>query len=122
MPAPRKAGLLDQRKDGAAFVEVHVGRPHDREIHGIEPEVCDDARQDRGYPQLGLEEGGDKTGGGPGQHGHGQSQNRVAHQADRGGHGAAQRKGAVGGEIGDIQDGIAQKECQRHQGVDHPGL
>ena len=34
------------------------------------------------------------------------------------GHGAAQRKAAIGGKIGNIQDGVAQKQCQRHQSVD----
>lgn len=34
------------------------------------------------------------------------------------GYRAAQRKAAVGGKVGNIQDGVAQKQCQRHQSVD----
>ena len=33
-------------------------------------------------------------------------------------HGAAQREAAVSGKVCDVQDGIAQEQCQRHKGID----
>ena len=47
-----------------------------------------------------------------------QGQNGVAGQCYLTGHGAAQREAAVSGKVCDVQDGIAQEQCQRHQGID----
>ncbi|MFR9067090.1 MAG: hypothetical protein ACLVJH_09445 [Faecalibacterium prausnitzii] len=46
------------------------------------------------------------------------ARNGVAGQRHLTGHGAAQGEAAVGGQVCDVQDGIAQEQCQRHQGVD----
>ena len=44
-------------------------------------------------------------------------QERVPGQRHLTRHGAAQGEAAVGGQVRNVQDGIAQKQRQRHQGV-----
>ncbi len=81
------------------------------------PGVGDDARQDGGHPQLGLEEGGDESGAGARQHGGGDGQEGVAGSGEGDRHRAAQHKAAVGGHIGDVQHTVAEEQGHGHQGV-----
>ena len=108
VPVAADAGGAEEGEDGILLEQGLVGLPaHGHEVYGIQPRVGDDARQDGGHSQLGLEEGGDKPGAGPGQHGGGDGQEGVSRGGEGHRHGAAQDETAVGGQVGDVQHPVA---------------
>ncbi len=103
MPVARK-----RVNDGILLEQGLVGLPaHGHEVYGIQPRVGDDARQDGGHSQLGLEEGGDKPGAGPASMAAGMARKgcpaavRVTDTAQ------PRTKHAVGGQVGDVQHPVA---------------
>ena len=87
------------------------------QVDGVQAGVDDDARHDALHTEAGLQKGCHETGAHARRHGRQQRQERVPCQRHLTRHGAAQGKAAVGGQVRNVQDGIAQKQRQRHQGV-----
>ena len=98
--------------------QAHVGgEAHHRQVDGVQAGVDDDAGHDAFHPEARLQKGCDEAGQHPRRHGGKEGQHRVAGHghltADR----TAQGEASVGGQVGDVQNGIAQKQRQRHQRV-----
>ena len=66
---------------------------------------------------MGLQERGDKPGAGTGQHGQHKAKERMPRHCGGSRHGTAKGEAAIGGQVGNVQDRIAQKQRQRHQTV-----
>ena len=69
-------------------------------------------------PRRVCKKGCDETGADTGRHRRQQGEEGVAGQRHLTGDSAAKGEAAVGGQVRDIQDGIAQKQSQRNEGVD----
>ena len=123
IPVPADAGGAEEGKDGVLPQQGLIGLPaHGHQVDGVETGVGDDARQDGGHPQLGLEKGGDKAGTGTTDHGGWDGQEGMAGSGAGHRYGAAQDEAAIGGHIGDIQDAIAEEKGHGHQGILEPQL
>ena len=116
--SPPDTGVPEEGEDGVLPQQGLVGLPaHGHQVDGIEPGVGDNAGQDGGHPQLGLEECGDEAGTGAGGHGGGDGHERMPGGGTAHRNGAAQDKAAVGGHVGDVQDPVAEEEGHGHQSV-----
>ena len=120
IPAARKGQrCFGQREDRVRLDQRQRRRKaHDRQIDGIKAGVHDDARHDALDAEAGLQKGCDETGAHTGRHRRQQGQKGVAGQCNLAGHSAAQREAAIGGQVCNIQNGIAQEQSQRNEGVD----
>lgn len=102
---------LEDRKQGGLLHQTDVGgEAHHRQVHGIEPSVGDDARQDGGNPEFCLQQGGNESRRRPRQHGSREGQEGMPRQGNRSRHGAAKGEGPIGGHIGDVQHPKAEKQ------------
>ena len=119
IPAARKGQRgFCQREHCIGLDQGHRGRKaHDRQIDGVQTGVHDDTCHDALNAQTCLQKGSDKTRTHTRRHGREQGQDGVACQRHLAGHGTAKGEAAIGGQVGNVQDRIAQKQRQRHQTV-----
>ncbi len=115
--------IFEQAVDCLVFKNRQVGRKaHYCQIHGIQPRVHDDPGKDRLHTELCLKRRHDKAGTDASRHRRKQRKHRMSHDRHLRAHGAAQRKAPVRRQVGNVQDGIAQKQGQRDQRVDKAEL
>ena len=108
---------------GLGFIHVQQGGAvHDGDIDGVEAGVDDDARQKAVDAHFRLQQGGDEAGEHAGGHGGQNGQIGMPRDGHRGAHGGAQSKAAVGGQVADVEHGVAQKQRQHRQRADKPQL
>ncbi len=123
MIAPADPRVPQHGKDGVHPQQAGVGLPaHGHQVDGVKPRVGDDARQDGGHPQPRLQKGGDEARAGPCRHGRRDGQDGVARGGEGDGHGGPQHEAPVGGQVGDVQDAVAQKQGHGHQGIQEAQL
>ncbi|CAM2156867.1 hypothetical protein PT2222_30177 [Paraburkholderia tropica] len=96
---------LDHREDGGFGNERHVGRAHHAQIDRVERDHHQDAGEQIHDFQAYVEPTRDETGGGAREHRADGGEKRIVAAGDqRGRDGAAERKAAVDGQVGEVED------------------
>ena len=111
--------VLGDGEHRGGFEHGHVGgKAHDSQVDGVQSGVGDDAGQDGGHAQAGLQKSGDKARAGTGQNGQDQPQEGVSGHGGGGGDRTAQGERAVGGHIRDVKHAEAEEQSHSHKRID----